>query len=226
MNDRGGPALVLAIALALSGCALRSPDRAPVDPADAPTARIVPRAPLEGFPAYAGARQFTVEAVRGEGDHVHAPSARTVRVGVEDDGVDHTREVFEGRIDIRGGTFAWWRPDIGFDPGNAAPSRIYVVDSRRDDVQAAVRAIVESDPQARLGGAFVHDVADGPAGWFEIPPLGVEPSPERDGAARGTAVLRSRACWRARSAGAGKGATSRLCRWPCRSTTRATCRHG
>ena len=187
--SRGGAALVLALALALSGCALRSADRAPAGPGDAPAARIVPRAPLAGFPDYAGAPQFTVEAVRGEGDYVHAPGARTVRVGVEDDGVDHTREVFEGRIDIRGATFAWWRPDIGLDPGNAAPSRIYVVDSREHDVQAAVRAIVESDPQARLGGAFVHDVASGPGAWFEIPPLGVTPSPERDGAAHGTAVV-------------------------------------
>ena len=184
--SRGGPVLVLA--LGLSGCGLHSPDRTPSGPADAPAARIVPRAPLHGFPAYAGAPHFTVEAVRGEGDYVHAPRARTVRVGVEDDGVDHTREVFEGRIDIRGATFAWWRPDIGRDPGNGAPSRIYVVDSRRDDIQAAIRAIVESDPQARLGGAFVHDIAGGPAAWFEIPPLGVTPSPERDGAAHGTAV--------------------------------------
>ena len=107
MNDRGGPALILAIALALSGCGLRSPDRAPVCPVEPSAARIVPRAPLAGFPAYAGAAQFTVEAVRGEGDYVHAPGARTVRVGVEDDGVDHTRDVFEGRIDIRGATFAW-----------------------------------------------------------------------------------------------------------------------
>ena len=65
--SRGGPALVLA--LALSGCGLRSADRAPAGPAEAPAARIVPRAPLERFPAYAGARQFTVEAVRGKGDY-------------------------------------------------------------------------------------------------------------------------------------------------------------
>ncbi len=186
--SRGGPALVVALALALSGCGLRSSDLAPSGPAEPPAARIVPRAPLHGFPAYAGAPHFTVEAVPGEGDYVHAPGARTVRVGVEDDGVDHTREVFEGRIDIRGATFAWWRPDIGLDPANGAPSRIYIVDSREDDVQAAVRAIVESDPQARLGGAFVHDIANGPTAWFEIPPLGVTPSPERDGAAHGTAV--------------------------------------
>ena len=68
------------------------------------------RPPLAGFPAYAGARQFTVAAVGGERDCVHAPGAHTVRVGVEDDGVDHIKAIFEGRIDIRGATFAWWRP--------------------------------------------------------------------------------------------------------------------
>ena len=103
-------------------------------------------------------------------------------------GVDHTRDVFEGRIDVRGATFAWWRPDIGLNPANGNPSRIYVVDSRKHNVQAAIRAIVESDPQARLGGAFVHDIAGDPGAWFEIPPLGVTPSPEREGAAHGTAV--------------------------------------
>ena len=185
---RTGFAVVAVLALALSACSLHTSDRAPGVPAEPPAARIEPRAPLDGFPGYAGVPQFAVEAVRGEGDYVHSPNADTVRVGIEDDGVDHTRDVFEGRIDVRGAAFAWWRPDIGLDPANAAPARIYAVDSRGDDLQAAVRAIVESEPPARLGGAFVHDIAVGPAGWFEIPPLDLPASPEREGAEHGTAV--------------------------------------
>ena len=175
-------AAVLALAVALPGCGSRTAER------ESPAAHIEPRAPLDGFPAYAGVPQFAVEAVRGEGDYVHSPNADTVRVGIEDDGIDHTRHIFEGRIDVRGASFAHWRPDIGLDPANAAPARIYAVDSREDDLQAAVRAIVESDPAARRGGAFVHDIAAGPAGWFEIPPLDVRSSAEREGAEHGTAV--------------------------------------
>ena len=181
-------ALLLASALALSGCGLNTSDGVPGGPAGPSAARVVRRAPLEGFPAYARVPQFSVEAVRNEGEDRRPATADTVRVGIEDDGVDHTRDVFEGRIDIRGASFAWWRPDIGLDPANAAPSRIYVVDSREHDLQAAVRAVIESDPAARGGGAFVHDIAGGSAGWFEIPPLDVAASPEREGAEHGTAV--------------------------------------
>ena len=120
-------AAVLVSATALAGCGSGTSDRPATSPAGPPAARIVPRAPLDGIPA--GVPQFTVGAVRGDGDHVHRPNARTVRVGVEDDGVDRTEDVFEGRIDVRGATLAWWQPHIGLDPANGAPSRIYAVDT-------------------------------------------------------------------------------------------------
>ncbi len=165
---------------------------APPPPAERgpPAASITPRAPLDGFPEYASVPQFTVSAVRDDGAHVHWPTAAIVRVGIEDDGVDHTKAVFDGRIDVSGGSaaFAYWRPDVGTDPANAAPSRIYVVDSRETDLQAAVRALIESDALARRGGAFVRHVAGGQTGWYEIPPLDIESSPEREGAEHGTAV--------------------------------------
>ena len=175
-------AAVLVLAVALPGCSSRTAEQEP------PAAHIEPRAPLDGFPDYADVPQFAVEAVREDGEYVHSPNEDSIRVGIEDDGVDYTRDVFEGRIDVRGASLAHWRPDIGLDPANAVPSRIYVVDSREDDLQAAVRAIVESEPPARLGGAFVHDIAGGGAGWFEIPPLDVPASAEREGADHGTAV--------------------------------------
>lgn len=63
------------------------------------------------------------------------------------------------------------------DAANASPARIYVVVSRAGDAGAAVHAFIESDPAARLRGAFVHDIAGGPTAWFEIPPLDIRASP-------------------------------------------------
>lgn len=188
----GNPGIALAVAatVVLAGCDTRPSDPAPGGPADPPAASVAPRAPLDGFPGYADLPQFSVSAVRGEGDYVHRPHAATVRVGVEDDGVDLTREVFDGRLDVSGGSaaFAYWRPDVGSDPAAAAPARIYVVDSRADDRGGAIRALIGSEAAARSGGAFVHDIAGGPAAWFEIPPLDIESSPDREGAEHGTAV--------------------------------------
>ena len=174
----------------VSGCGLQRSDRTPGVPEEPPAARIVPRASLGGFPGYADVPHFSVSAVRSEGAYVHEPHAATVRVGIEDDGVDLTREVFDGRLDISsvGAAFAYWQPQVGSDPAHASPGRIYVVDSREDDPRAAIRALIESDAAARLGGAFVHDIAGGPTAWWEIPPLDIEESPEREGAGHGTAV--------------------------------------
>ena len=98
--------------------------------------------------------------------------------------------MFDGRLDVSSGSaaFAYWRPDVGSDPANASPARIYVVDSREDDLGAAIRALIGSAAAARLGGAFVHDIGGGPTAWFEIPPFDIESSPEREGAEHGTAV--------------------------------------
>ena len=189
-GGRHGIALAVVAVLAVSGCGLRGSGPLPPAEPGPPAASVTPRAPLDGYPGYASVPQLTVSDVRGDGSHVHRPTAATVRVGIEDDAVDHTRAVFDGRIDVSGGSaaFAYWRPDVGADPANAAPSRIYVVDSREVDPQAAIRALIESDPPARRGGAFVHDVAGGPTGWYEIPALDIESSPEREGAEHGTAV--------------------------------------
>ncbi|MCY4407293.1 MAG: hypothetical protein OXC15_13070, partial [Rhodospirillaceae bacterium] len=185
-----GIALAAAAALVVAGCGIGTSERAPGGPADPPPASIAPRASLDGFPGYANVPHFSVSAVRGEGAYVHEPHAATVRVGVEDDGVDLTREVFDGRLDVSSGSaaFAYWRPDVGSDPANVSPARIYVVDSREDDAGAAIRALIGSAAAARLGGAFVHDIAGGPTAWFEIPAFDVETSPEREGAEHGTAV--------------------------------------
>lgn len=187
---QGRLAIALFAVAVVSGCGLQRSDRTPRVPVEPPAARIVPRAPLDGLPGYADVPHFSVSEVRGDGSYVHEPRAGTVRVGIEDDGVDLTREVFDGRLDVssRGAAFAYWRPDIGSDPANASPARIYVVDSREDDPGAAIRALIESDAAARLGGAFVHDIAGGPTAWWEIPPLDIETSPEREGAEHGTAV--------------------------------------
>ena len=189
-HGKPGIALAVAATVVLAGCGIRTPDRDLGGPADPPAASVAPRAPLDGFPGYADVPHFSVSAVRGEGAYVHQPHAATVRVGVEDDGVDLTREVFDGRLHVLSGSaaFAYWRPDVGSDPADASPARIYVVDSREDDRGAAIRALVESEAAARLGGAFVHDIAGGPTAWFEIPPFGIESSPEREGAEHGTAV--------------------------------------
>ena len=183
-------ALTVAAALVLAGCGLRASDRGPGGPADAPAAVVAPRASLDGFPGYANVPHFSVSAVRGEEAYVHRPHAATVRVGVEDDGVDPTRAVFDGRLDVSVGSaaFAYWRPDVGSGPANASPARIYAVDSREEDRGAAIRALIGSEAASRLGGAFVHDIAGGPAAWFEIPPFGIESSPVREGAEHGTAV--------------------------------------
>ena len=188
----GNPGIALAVAatVVLAGCGTRTSDHAPSGPSDPPAASVAPRGSLAGFPGYANVPHFSVSTVRGEGDYVHRPHAATVRVGVEDDGVDLTREVFDGRLDVSSGSaaFAYWRPDVGSDPANASPARIYVVDSREDDRGAAIRALIESEAAARSGGAFVHDLAGGSTAWFEIPPLDIEASPEREGAEHGTAV--------------------------------------
>ena len=183
-------ALAVAATLVLAGCGNRTSDRAVGGPAGPSAATVAPRAPLDGLLGYANVPHFSVSAVRGSGAYVHRPHAGTVRVGVEDDGVDLSREVFDGRLDVSSGSaaFAYWRPDVGSDPANASPARIYVVDSREDDRGAAIRALVGSEAAARLGGAFVHDIAGGPTAWFEIPPFDIESSPEREGAEHGTAV--------------------------------------
>ena len=185
-----GIALAVAATLLLAGCGTGTSDRAPSGPAGPPAASVAPRAALDGLPGYANVPHFSVSAVRGEGDYVHEPHVATVRVGVEDDGVDLSRGVFDGRLDVSSGSeaFAYWRPDVGSDPANASPARIYVVDSREDDRGAAIRALIGSEAAARLGGAFVHDIAGGPTAWFEIPPFDIESSPEREGAEHGTAV--------------------------------------
>jgi len=185
-----GIALAATAALVVAGCGIGTSDRAPGGPADPPPASIAPRDSLDGFPGYADVPHFSVSAVRGEGAYAHEPHTATVRVGVEDDGVDLTREVFDGRLDVSSGSaaFAYWRPDVGSDPANVSPARIYVVDSREDDAGAAIRALIGSAAAARLGGAFVHDIAGGPTAWFEIPAFDVETSPEREGAEHGTAV--------------------------------------
>ena len=185
-----GIALAVAATLVLAGCSIRTSDRAADGPADPPAASVAPRAALDGFPGYANLPHFSVSAVRGEGAYIHRPHAATVRVGVEDGGVDLTREVFDERMDVSSGSaaIAYWRPDLGSDLANASPARIYVVDSREDDRGAAIRALIGSAAAARLGGAFVHDLAGGPTAWFEIPPLDIEASPEREGAEHGTAV--------------------------------------
>ena len=183
-------ALAVAATFVLAGCGIGTSDRAPGGPSDPPAPSVAPREPLEDFPGYVDVPHFLVSAVRGEGDYVHAPDAATVRVGIEDDGVDLTRDVFEGRLDVSSGSaaFAYWRPDVGSDPAIASPARIYVVDSREDDRGAAIRALIESEAAARLGGAFVYDIAGGPTAWFEIPAFDVETSPDREGAEHGTAV--------------------------------------
>ena len=183
-------AFAIVAVLAVSGCGLRGSGSPPPAEPGPPAASVTPRAPLDGFPEYASVPQFTLSDVRDGGAHVHRPTAATVRVGIEDDAIDHIRDVFNGRIDVSGGraAFAYWRPDIGIDRDNAAPARIYVVDSGETDLQAALRALTESEPPARRGGAFVHDVASGPTGWFEIPPFDIESSQEREGAEHGTAV--------------------------------------
>ena len=161
---QGRLAIALSAVLVVSGCGLRGSDRASGLPVAPSVARIVPAAPLDGFPPYADAPHFSVSALRGEGPWVHTPHAGTVRVGIEDDGVDLTRQVFDGRVDISsaGAAFAYWRPDVGSDAASASPAHIYVVDSREDEAGAAIRALIGSEPAARRGGAFVHDIAGGP----------------------------------------------------------------
>ena len=180
-------ALLLASARALFGCGVNTSDGVPGGSVGRPAARVVRSAPLEGFPP---TRQRA--AVRGQGGlgrgggqapggRGHRPCRRQGRRGGPHQGR------LQGRIDIRGASFAWWRPDLGLDHANV-PSRIYVVDTRDHDLQAAVRANIVSDPATRDGSAFVHDIASGSAGWFEIPPFDVAASPEQEGAEHGTAI--------------------------------------